>query len=49
MPDANGNFRGIGWTRAYAEAWERIFDPKKPPQTQAEKDANVMKMFAQMK
>jgi hypothetical protein len=49
MPDANGNFKGHGWSRKYADAWERVFDPKKLPQTPEEKSANIMKMVAQMK
>ena len=25
MPDANGNIRGLGWTRKQAAGWERAF------------------------
>lgn len=28
MPDQYGNFKGQGWSRAKAEAWDRVFGPK---------------------
>lgn len=28
MPDANGNFKGQGWSRARAAGWERVFGPR---------------------
>ena len=29
MPDAYGNFKGLGYSAKSAEAWERIFGPRK--------------------
>lgn len=30
MPDANGNFKGTGWTRAFGDAWDRAFGGAAP-------------------
>jgi hypothetical protein len=27
MPDANGAFQGVGWSRAREDAWTRVFGP----------------------
>jgi hypothetical protein len=47
MPDAQGNFKGQGWSRKKEQAWDRIFAPK-PDLTPAQKDG-FMKMLASMK
>lgn len=28
MPDAYGNFKGVGWSQQRSDAWERIFSPR---------------------